>query len=74
MSECVGKIVAVSELNVQILVDPSKKVELRDILYVDYKGKRYTFEAEEAERSVIHALPFQNIAGPSERVGRMEGR
>ena len=63
MSECVGKIVAVSELNVQILVDPSKKVELRDILYVDYKGKRYTFEAEEAERSVIHALPFQNIAG-----------
>lgn len=63
MSEIVGKIVAVSELNVQILVDPSKKVQLRDILYVDYKEKRYVFEAEEAERSVIHALPFQNIAG-----------
>ena len=63
MSECVGKIVAVSELNVQILVDPAKKVEIRDILYVDYKGKRYTFEAVEAERSVIHALPFQNISG-----------
>lgn len=63
MSEIVGKIVAVSELNVQVLVDPSKKVQLRDILYVDYKGKRYIFEAEEAERSVIHALPFQNIAG-----------
>lgn len=63
MSEIVGKIVAVSELNVQILVDSSKKVQLRDILYVDYKGKRYVFEAEEAERSVVHALPFQNIAG-----------
>ena len=41
MSECIGKIVAVSELNVQVLVMPGKKVEIRDVLYVDYNGKRY---------------------------------
>lgn len=63
MSECIGKIVAVSELNVQVLVMPGKKVEIRDVLYVDYNGKRYTFEAVEADRSIFHGLPFQSVSG-----------
>ncbi|MBO4809705.1 MAG: F0F1 ATP synthase subunit beta [Lachnospiraceae bacterium] len=63
MSEtAVGKIISVSELNIQVLIN-DEKIKYRDILYTNSKGRRIEFEVVEEDGNVISAIPFQNVVG-----------
>ena len=62
MSEAGGKIISVSELNVQVLIN-DEKIKYRDILYTESKGRRIEFEVVEEDGNVISAIPFQNVVG-----------
>ncbi|MBE5856035.1 MAG: F0F1 ATP synthase subunit beta [Lachnospiraceae bacterium] len=58
----VGKIISVSELNIQVLIN-DEKIKYRDILYTNSKGRRIEFEVVEEDGNVISAIPFQNVVG-----------
>lgn len=62
MGTYAGKIIAVSELNVQILV-PEGKIRFHDILYTQLRGKEIYFEAVEEDGNIVSAIPFQNVTG-----------
>lgn len=62
METCVGKIVFVSELNVQILLN-GEKVKFHDVLEAKVKGKTYHFEVTEEDGNIVSAIPFQSVIG-----------
>ena len=62
MEVCVGKILTISELNVQILLN-EEKVKYRDILYTSFKGKEILFEVTEEDGHIVSAVPFQSVIG-----------
>lgn len=62
MEELVGKVIAVSELNVRILVEDGK-VHFQNILYADVRGKRVSFEVAEEDGNVVSAIPLQSVVG-----------
>ena len=62
MEVCVGKILTISELNVQILLN-GEKVKYHDILYTNLKGKEILFEVTEEDGNIVSAVPFQNVIG-----------
>ncbi|MDO4268930.1 MAG: F0F1 ATP synthase subunit beta [Eubacteriales bacterium] len=57
-----GKIISVSELNVEILLN-STPVKKRDVLYVDEGGRRRRFEVAEVDGSIAAAVPFDSVFG-----------
>lgn len=59
---CVGKIVAIAELNVQVLRNDNK-VRYHDVLYAVNKGKKIQFEVAEVDGRIIFAIPFQSVVG-----------
>ena len=62
METCIGKIVFVSELNVQILLN-GEKVKFHDVLSAKVKGKTYQFEVTEEDGNIVSAVPFQSVIG-----------
>ncbi len=62
MGEYIGKIIAVSELNVQILINDAK-IKYHDVLYAEQKGKTLYFEVAEEDGNVVSAIPFQSVVG-----------
>ena len=62
MEVCVGKILTISELNVQILLN-GEKVKYHDILCTNIKGKEILFEVTEEDGNVVSAVPFQSVIG-----------
>ncbi len=62
METCIGKIVFVSELNVQILLN-GEKVKFHDVLEAKVKGKTYHFEVTEEDGNIVSAIPFQSVIG-----------
>lgn len=59
---CVGKIVAVSGLKVEILVcDPG--IRVKDILRCTCNGREYQFEVQELKGSMAVTVPFDNVRG-----------
>ena len=62
MDKCIGKIVFISELNVQILLN-GEKVKYHDILSADKKGKKLYFEVTEEDGNIVSAVPFQSVVG-----------
>ena len=62
MEICVGKILTISELNVQILLN-EEKVKYHDILFANYKGKEILFEVAEEDGHIVSAVPFQSVIG-----------
>lgn len=62
MEVCVGKILTISELNVQILLN-EEKVKYHDILYTNFKGKEILFEVTEEDGHIVYAVPFQSVIG-----------
>lgn len=59
---CVGKIVSISELNVQIMIN-DEKVKYHDMLYAMNKGQKIQFEVLEEDGRVASCIPFQNVVG-----------
>ena len=53
MEVCVGKILTISELNVQILLN-GEKVKYHDILYTNIKGKEVLFEVTEEDGTLTN--------------------
>ena len=62
MGVYIGKIIAISELNVQVLIN-EEKVKYHDILYTEQKGKKLYFEVAEEDGNVVSAIPFQTVIG-----------
>lgn len=62
MEVCVGKILTVSDLNVQILLN-GEKVKYHDILYTRFKGKEILFEVTEEDGHIVSSVPFQSVIG-----------
>ena len=62
MEVCVGKILTISELNVQILLN-GEKVKYHDVLFTKLKGKEVLFEVTEEDGNIVSAVPFQSVIG-----------
>lgn len=58
----IGKVIAISELNVRILAE-EKKIHIRDVLYAQVRGKRVCFEVMEEDGNVASAVPLQSLTG-----------
>jgi len=58
----VGKIIAISELNVKILLF-DKDVAIKDILSCEHNGQVYRFEVQEINDNIVQALPLERILG-----------
>lgn len=59
----IGKVIAISELNVSVLLNPGEKAKYHDILYVQSRGKKIRLEVAEVDGSVVRAIPFENVVG-----------
>lgn len=62
METCIGKIISISELNVQILLN-GEKVKYHDILCADNKNRKIYFEVTEEDGNIVSAVPFQSVVG-----------
>lgn len=60
----VGKILGLSELNVEILLEDTK-VKIKDIVRTSVNGKTYRFEVAKVSGNRISAIPFQSVIGLS---------
>lgn len=58
----IGKIIAISELNVDIMIG-EEKVKYHDILYTYHKNRRIDFEVAEEDGRIVSTIPFQNVVG-----------
>ncbi len=58
----VGKIISISDLNVEVLVDKAK-VKNRDVLTTLCNGKEYKFEVAKVNGNRISAIPFASVIG-----------
>ncbi len=59
----IGKIIAVSDVSVEIFAYEGTKCEYRDLLYADLNNKRYRFEVQSVEGSIITAISFERCVG-----------
>ncbi|WP_249028923.1 ATP synthase beta subunit C-terminal domain-containing protein [Tannockella kyphosi] len=63
MEEVIGKIIAVSELSVTILVDEDVKIKRQDVLYCYSNEEASNFEVMEIRGNMITAIPFGSVVG-----------
>lgn len=62
-NKTVAKIIAISDLNVKILLLDSN-VKIKDILYfIDKDGNKNRFEIVEVDYNTAHAIPFESVKG-----------
>ncbi len=59
----IGKIIAISELNVKIFLYDNQKVEIKDILNASLDGKNYRFEVVSIDDNIITTIPFDSVIG-----------
>ena len=59
----IGKIVAISDINVSIFADYPQKVKISDILYTEVQSKIYRFEVVEIKNNTITTIPFSSVIG-----------
>ena len=57
----VGSIVAVSDLNVKILLENPKTILVGDLLEAEHKDRKYVFEVVEITENIAKAIPFDNV-------------
>ncbi len=58
----VGVIVAISDLNIKVLLD-SSDIKVKDILYADINGEERTFEVVEIKEMIATTIPFESVIG-----------
>ena len=59
----IGKIVAISDINVSIFADYPQEVKIGDILYAETQSKIYRFEIVEIKNNTITTIPFSSVIG-----------
>ena len=57
----VGKIIAVSDLVIEILLNNDDKVIIKDILVANYKDREYRFEVVEISGFVAKAIALDSV-------------
>lgn len=57
----IGKIVAVSDISVKILLNDPSQVMLKDILYANYRDFTYKFEVVEISGNIAKTIVFDNV-------------
>lgn len=63
-TESVGKIIAISDLNVKVLLYKDNKIKIRDILYFEDENKvKHKFEVIELNSNVALTIPFTSVKG-----------
>ena len=62
MSELVGKIISISDLNVTVLASGAQ-VKNRDILYSDWNGRVDRYEVNEVRGNVVSCIPLGSVIG-----------
>ena len=63
----VGKIIAISQLNVQVLLSYSS-VKIKDILKTQINNKNYRFEVAEINNGIATTIPFYSVNGLSKGI------
>ena len=58
----IGKVIAISELNVRVLVEEGK-IHIRDVLCTEIRGKRVAFEVAEEDGNMVSAIPLHSVMG-----------
>lgn len=58
----IGKVIAISELNVRVLVEEGK-IHIKDVLCTELRGKRVAFEVAEEDGNVVSAIPLHSVIG-----------
>ena len=58
----IGKVIAISELNVRVLVEEGK-IHIRDVLCTEIRGKRVAFEVAEEDGNMVSAIPLHSVVG-----------
>lgn len=58
----IGKVIAISELNVRVLVEEGK-IHIKDVLCAELRGKRVAFEVAEEDGNVVSAIPLHSVIG-----------
>lgn len=59
----IGRIVAISDINVKIFADYPQEIQIGDILYTTVKDKMYQFEVVEIKNNSITTIPFASVIG-----------
>lgn len=62
MSELVGKIISISDLNVTVLASGAQ-VKNHDILYSDWNGRVDRYEVNEVRGNVVSCIPLGSVIG-----------
>ena len=57
----IGRIVAVSDISVKILLNDPSQVMLKDILYANYRDFTYKFEVVEINGDIAKTIVFDNV-------------
>ncbi len=58
----IGKLVSISNMRVEILLDDCK-IKPRDIVMAEYQGKEYRFEISSVAGNIATAIPFDSVNG-----------
>ena len=56
----IGKIIAVSDLSVQVLLSDASNITIRDILYTTLNNRLYQFEVVEINANIAKTIAFDN--------------
>ena len=57
----IGRIIAISDLSVKVLLTDPKEVKIKDILTTNYHDRTYEFEIVEIDGSVAKTISFDNV-------------
>ena len=57
----IGRIIAVSDLNVKILLNDVTNVSIQDILFANYNNFIYKFEVVEIHENIAETIAFDNV-------------
>ena len=62
MNNSVGKIVAISDLNVKVLIN-NNDIKINDVLYTNLNGEERSFEVVEINDMIATTIPFESVIG-----------
>lgn len=62
MNNSIGKIVAISDLNVKVLIN-NNDIKINDILYTNLNGIERSFEVVEINDMIATTIPFESVIG-----------
>ena len=59
----IGKVLAISDINVRVYLEVENKVKIGDILRIEYKNKKLRLEVVEIENLIATTIPFYSVIG-----------